>query len=41
VIRDAIKAYPTAEEREAISRQIVEGYKRIPQSDEELDWTDP
>jgi hypothetical protein len=40
VVCDAIKAHPTPEEREAVSRQIVEGYERIPQSDEELDWDD-
>jgi predicted DNA-binding protein len=40
VIRDAIEKYLYDEERAEISRRIVEGYERIPQTDEEFDWTD-
>ena len=37
VIRDAVEAY-LADDREAeISRQIVEGYRRIPQQDDNLE----
>ena len=36
LIRDAIEAYLYDEERERITREIVEGYERIPITDEEL-----
>jgi len=36
LIRDAIEEYLYDEERARISRQIVEGYERIPQTAEEL-----
>ena len=40
LIRDAIEAYLADEERAAISRRIVEGYERTPQSEDEMDWAD-
>ncbi len=40
LIRDAIKKYLYDEERAEIDRRIVEGYERVPQTDEEFDWTD-
>jgi metal-responsive CopG/Arc/MetJ family transcriptional regulator len=36
LIRDAVEAYLHDEERERIGREIVEGYERIPQTEEEL-----
>jgi metal-responsive CopG/Arc/MetJ family transcriptional regulator len=36
LIRDAIEAYLHDEERERITREIVEGYERMPITDEEL-----
>jgi metal-responsive CopG/Arc/MetJ family transcriptional regulator len=36
LIRDAIEAYLTDEARDEISRQIIAGYERIPDTDEEL-----
>jgi metal-responsive CopG/Arc/MetJ family transcriptional regulator len=40
LIREAIERY-LKEDREAeISRQIVEGYRRIPETDEELAWAE-
>jgi len=38
LIREAIKSYLYDEERERISREIVEGYERIPPTDEEESW---
>jgi metal-responsive CopG/Arc/MetJ family transcriptional regulator len=40
LIRDAIEDYLYDEEEAEISRQIVEGYERMPQTDEELAGTD-
>jgi metal-responsive CopG/Arc/MetJ family transcriptional regulator len=40
LIRDAIEAYLANEARDEISRQIIEGYERVPQTDEEFDWGD-
>ncbi len=40
LIRDAINAYLFDEEEAEISRQIVEGYERMPQTDEELRWAE-
>jgi metal-responsive CopG/Arc/MetJ family transcriptional regulator len=37
LIRDAIEAYLYDEERERITREIVEGYERIPTTDEEME----
>jgi metal-responsive CopG/Arc/MetJ family transcriptional regulator len=36
LIRDAIEAYLHDEERERITREIIEGYERIPPTDEEM-----
>lgn len=36
LIRDAIEAYLFDEEEAEISRQIVEGYERIPETEEEM-----
>jgi metal-responsive CopG/Arc/MetJ family transcriptional regulator len=36
LIRDAIEAYLHDEERDRITREIIEGYERIPSSDEEM-----
>jgi predicted transcriptional regulator len=40
LIRDAIDVYLADEARDEISRQIIEGYERVPQMDEEFDWGD-
>jgi metal-responsive CopG/Arc/MetJ family transcriptional regulator len=40
LIRDAIEAYLYDEERDRISREIVEGYERIPPSEEEMAWAE-
>ncbi|HWO82626.1 MAG TPA: ribbon-helix-helix protein, CopG family [Solirubrobacterales bacterium] len=37
LIREAIEAYLYDEERERITREIVEGYERIPTTDEEME----
>lgn len=36
LIRDAIEAYLADEARDEISRQIIEGYERIPETEEEM-----
>jgi metal-responsive CopG/Arc/MetJ family transcriptional regulator len=36
LIRDAIEAYLFDEERDEISRRIIEGYERFPERDEEM-----
>jgi metal-responsive CopG/Arc/MetJ family transcriptional regulator len=36
LIRDAIEAYLYDEERDRITREIIEGYERIPPTDEEM-----
>ncbi len=36
LIRDAIEAYLHDEERDRITREIIEGYERIPTTDEEM-----
>jgi metal-responsive CopG/Arc/MetJ family transcriptional regulator len=36
LIRDAIEAYLYDEERERITREIIEGYERIPPTEEEM-----
>ncbi len=40
LIREAIEQHLDAERRAEIGRQIVEGYRRIPQTEEELEWAD-
>jgi Arc/MetJ-type ribon-helix-helix transcriptional regulator len=40
VIVEAIDRLVAELERERIDREIVEGYTRIPQTDEELEWAD-
>jgi len=40
LIRDAIEDYLHDEEQAEISRRIVEGYERIPQTDEEMAGTE-
>lgn len=37
LIRDAIEAYLYDEEKARIDREIVEGYERIPTTDEEME----
>jgi metal-responsive CopG/Arc/MetJ family transcriptional regulator len=36
LIRDAIEAYLYDEERDRITREIIEGYERIPPTEEEM-----
>jgi metal-responsive CopG/Arc/MetJ family transcriptional regulator len=38
LIRDAVKSYLYDEERNRITREIVEGYERIPPGEEEDPW---
>ena len=40
VIAEAIDKLVRDLEEEAIDRAIVEGYRRIPQTDEELEWAE-
>jgi metal-responsive CopG/Arc/MetJ family transcriptional regulator len=40
LIRDAIEAYLVDEERDEISRQIIAGYERIPETEEEMAWAE-
>lgn len=40
LIREAIEAYMYDARSAEIDRQIVEGYKRIPETEEELAWAD-
>ena len=40
VIVEAIDRLVAQFERERIDREIVEGYTRIPQTDEELEWAE-
>jgi metal-responsive CopG/Arc/MetJ family transcriptional regulator len=40
LIRDAIEAYLADEARDEISRQIIAGYERIPETDEEMAWAE-
>lgn len=37
LIRDAIEAYLHDEERDRITREIIEGYERIPTTEEEME----
>jgi hypothetical protein len=40
VILEAIDRLVADLERERIDREIVEGYKRVPETDEELRWAE-
>jgi metal-responsive CopG/Arc/MetJ family transcriptional regulator len=40
LIRDAIEDYLYDEEEAEISKQIVEGYERIPVTEEEMKWAE-
>lgn len=40
LIRDAIEAYLQDEEKARIDREIIEGYERIPTTDEEMKWAE-
>lgn len=40
LIREAIEAYLHDEEEAEISRRIVEGYERIPETEEEMRWAE-
>jgi metal-responsive CopG/Arc/MetJ family transcriptional regulator len=40
LIRDAIENYLHDEERARITREIIEGYERIPPTDEEMAWAE-
>ena len=40
VIVEAIDRLVADLERERIDREIVEGYRRIPETDEELEWAE-
>lgn len=40
LIREAIEAYLYDEENARIDREIREGYERIPQTDEEMQWAE-
>lgn len=40
LIRDAIEAYLYDEEKARIDREIIEGYKRFPETEEEMAWAE-
>jgi metal-responsive CopG/Arc/MetJ family transcriptional regulator len=40
LIRDAIEAYLHDETKARIDREIIEGYERIPETDEEMAWAE-
>ena len=40
LIREAIEQHLDAERRAEIGRQIVEGYRRIPETEEEIAWAE-
>ncbi len=40
VLREAVANYLARKASEAIDRQYAEGYDRLPQTDEELDWAE-
>ena len=40
LIRDAVEAYLYDEARAQIDREIVEGYERIPPTEEEMAWAE-
>lgn len=39
-IREAITAFVAAERRRAVDEAIIEGYRRVPPTDDELRWAD-
>jgi metal-responsive CopG/Arc/MetJ family transcriptional regulator len=40
LIREAIETHMVDEARDEISRQIIAGYERIPETDEEMAWAE-
>jgi len=40
LIREAIEAYLHDEERDRITQEIIEGYERIPPTDDEMAWAE-
>jgi metal-responsive CopG/Arc/MetJ family transcriptional regulator len=40
LIRDAIEAYLYDEDKARIDREIIEGYERIPETEEEMAWAE-
>ncbi|MDQ3725277.1 MAG: ribbon-helix-helix protein, CopG family [Actinomycetota bacterium] len=40
LIRDAIEAYLHDETKARIDREIIEGYERIPETEEEMAWAE-
>lgn len=40
LIRDAIEKYLYAETKAKIDREIIEGYERIPETEEEMRWAE-
>lgn len=40
LIRDALEAYLHDEAKARIDREIIEGYERIPTTDEEMAWAE-
>ncbi len=40
LIRDAIEAYLYDEDKARIDREIIEGYERIPETEEEMRWAE-
>lgn len=40
LIRDAIEAYLYDEAKAKIDREIIEGYERIPETEEEMAWAE-
>jgi metal-responsive CopG/Arc/MetJ family transcriptional regulator len=40
LIRDAIEAYLYDEDKARIDREIIEGYERIPENEEEMRWAE-
>jgi metal-responsive CopG/Arc/MetJ family transcriptional regulator len=40
LIREAIETYMVDEARDEITRQIIAGYERIPETDEEMAWAE-
>ncbi|HSK50483.1 MAG TPA: CopG family transcriptional regulator [Solirubrobacterales bacterium] len=40
LIRDAIEKYMYDETKARIDREIIEGYERIPETDEEMAWAE-
>jgi metal-responsive CopG/Arc/MetJ family transcriptional regulator len=40
MIRDAIEAYLFDEKKAEIDRQIIAGYERIPETEEEMRWAE-